>query len=162
MSQVRGNILSGDNIDCVTHMLPIKTWYEKRDHYYGCHIISDKQFEYLWAILQYGTLREAGQALNMPWNLIKEKLPSKFVYFIKSLDKIKIGASSGDGFPSRVSAFSTSNPHELTLIFALHGDTKDEQKIHEQYSDYHVSGEWFKATPIILDLDGKSKGYNGK
>lgn len=71
-----------------------------------------------------------------------------FVYFIKSAGLVKIGFTVD--LQQRVSAIKNGNPHELTLIGSMPGTDDTEYFLHQMFSKYRQSGEWFR---IEGDLD---------
>ena len=100
--------------------------------------------------------KEAREALN---NIVKLKeieklLPevstdSSFVYIVKNMDtnNIKIGVSK-DVY-KRLETFRTGNDCQLELVYKsiICSNTFDlESKVHEEFKDFHVRGEWFRVS----------------
>ena len=70
-----------------------------------------------------------------------------YVYFIKCRDKIKIGYSTN--VEKRIKQLSVGNGEKLELIYKIQSDRYLETILHKKYRNYHISGEWFEAEPII-------------
>lgn len=70
--------------------------------------------------------------------------PLQCVYFIRSGEYIKIGYTSD--LPKRLSNLQTGNPHQLTVIHTILTRQAEEIEadLHEMFTEYHVSGEWFR------------------
>ena len=64
------------------------------------------------------------------------------IYFMQSLDKIKIGYTSS-GLLERKKQMQTGNPHGLVIIGTVKGTMDHELKIHNTLADYRATGEWF-------------------
>ena len=77
-----------------------------------------------------------------------------FVYFVQSGDggPIKIGLSCPQGWLTRLSHMQTGNPAELRLLRTVRGDKSVEAKLHKQFKDSRIRGEWFEPTPELLAL----------
>lgn len=74
-----------------------------------------------------------------------------YVYFaVRHADKaIKIGFSKNP--QERVKSFSAgSGP--CTLVAEKRGSISDETALHRHFKDSRIGGEWFAATPELLDL----------
>lgn len=86
-----------------------------------------------------------------------------FVYLIRQgMDnRFKIG-SSLDGVESRLIALQTGNPKRLTIYGTIESEKYEtlEDHLHEKFSRYRKSGEWFAITEAGAD-DILSK-YGGK
>jgi len=68
----------------------------------------------------------------------------KAVYVIKSsMGPVKIGISKSP--KSRKSSLTTGHPGELSIEALCYGCDADvaERQLHEKYSEYRMSGEWF-------------------
>ena len=63
------------------------------------------------------------------------------IYFIQSLDKIKIGYTTN--IKQRKKSLAIGNPHGLVVIGTIKGTQEHESRIHRKLKDHHVSGEWF-------------------
>lgn len=75
---------------------------------------------------------------------------SYYVYFIQVADDgpIKIGVAWN--VPKRLRALQSANPDELCLIDTVRCASKKaaqtlEQKLHQQFRDFRIRGEWFEA-----------------
>jgi hypothetical protein len=66
-----------------------------------------------------------------------------WVYFIRFGDRVKVGYTT---VPKRR---MTQLPHEQ-IIGMVHGTRDDEAAWHKLLADYHVVGEWFRATPEVI------------
>jgi hypothetical protein len=72
------------------------------------------------------------------------------VYFARSKDLIKIGFSTD--VHGRMSTLSTAVPTEITLLLTLPGTRHFEQRLHRRFKAHRVNGEWFRASPEILEF----------
>lgn len=139
---------------------PRQKWNTGTIERYADAQIKGSAFECLWAITKYGTMKQASQQLNAAAVWVHEQLPNQeFVYFIQSLDKIKIGLSHGKRFPGRVEALHVANPHGLNLICAILGNRDVEMQLHAILSKWRVSGEWFEMLPVILYLNNQQYDF---
>ena len=66
---------------------------------------------------------------------------NSMIYFIQSLDKIKVGYTTD--IEQRKKSLTIGNPHGLVVIGTIKGTKEHESKIHRKLKDHHVSGEWF-------------------
>jgi len=64
------------------------------------------------------------------------------IYFIRSLDSVKIGYSKNPSI--RLSALQTANPNKLEMIYSFPSFQQTEDKIHNDLRKHHVYLEWFK------------------
>jgi len=78
-----------------------------------------------------------------------------YVYFIKCRDKIKIGYSTNVN--KRLKQFSVGNGEKLELIYKIQTDRYLESVLHKKYQNYHISGEWFEAEPIIRMIEQRKR-----
>lgn len=75
-----------------------------------------------------------------------------YVYFIKSEEFVKIGATTSH--PAyRVCELQTGNPIQLRLLFYIKCKMSSsawslEQRLHKDFQKYHVRGEWFMREPV--------------
>lgn len=72
------------------------------------------------------------------------------VYFISDGDCIKIGYSGSALVRFRDIQIGSSR--ELRLLGYTPGTMDDEQRLHRMFNHIHVRGEWFKATPRLLEF----------
>jgi hypothetical protein len=72
------------------------------------------------------------------------------VYFMQSLDKIKVGYTSNNP-TNRKRSMETGNPHGIVLIGTVNGTREHEEKIHKQLQKYCVRGEWFRDCEAVRD-----------
>jgi DNA invertase Pin-like site-specific DNA recombinase len=73
------------------------------------------------------------------------------IYFMRRADgvgPIKIGCSKIPA--SRLQAHQVWSPEKLEIIAAVPGGFADEKRIHRQFDDYRLHGEWFEASPLVL------------
>lgn len=73
------------------------------------------------------------------------------IYYIGSAEtgRMKIGYTAGDPV-KRLRALQTGSPTKLAL-FAMHPGTQElEQKLHNQFADARLHGEWFDASDELL------------
>ena len=75
------------------------------------------------------------------------------VYFVQSLDKIKVGFTSN--ITHRIKGLRSANPHGVILIGTVHGDKNHEKKIHKVLKDHNVVGEWFKDCEEVREYIDK-------
>ena len=83
------------------------------------------------------------------------------VYFIKCRHAIKIGFSLAPAI--RIVELQNGSPHDLKLLGWVAGTTDTERSLHEQFSEYKIRGEWFRAHPSLLSFIEKSAvKYDGR
>lgn len=75
--------------------------------------------------------------------------PLRQVYFIRGGEFVKIGIAQDA--EERLNAIQTTSPFPLSLLGWVPGRLADEARIHEELSDYRAHGEWFRATPEVLE-----------
>lgn len=78
-------------------------------------------------------------------------IPGSHVYYLRFGDRIKIGVSSN--LRSRLVVI----PHDELLTVEV-GDREVERGRHEQFELAHISGEWFRPTPELLEHIAVVKG----
>lgn len=72
------------------------------------------------------------------------------VYFITDGELIKIGYS---GAPTvRLKGLQSDNGRELEIIRTVPGTFEDESRLHAQFAHIRVRGEWFQATPDLVEF----------
>jgi hypothetical protein len=78
------------------------------------------------------------------------------LYFIRGKESgnIKIGFSTNPD--KRKSNLQTAHYEELEFIGIMSGTLEDEARIHEMFAEFNIRGEWFKATPKILEYVEKN------
>ena len=64
-----------------------------------------------------------------------------FVYFIRCLDRVKIGYSEDP--VKRFGKINADAPAPCELLVFVSADTFPEAELHERFSDLRVHGEWF-------------------
>ncbi len=75
----------------------------------------------------------------------------EYVYFIQSPQAIKIGWSTNP--IQRCHDLQAANAEQLHLLdyFEVSDGLEEEQWLHRKFKHLRIRGEWFKATPEILD-----------
>ena len=73
------------------------------------------------------------------------------IYFIQQgIDgPIKIGTT--DNVNKRLLSLQTGSPHKLRLIGTMDGDEEKEKQLHNFFSAYRLSGEWFSPDRTMFD-----------
>jgi hypothetical protein len=85
--------------------------------------------------------------LAYEWNCRLDHMKGPwFTYFLTDGQAIKIGKAKG--VLERVATLQTGNPSTLTLLALMDGDY--ERKLHRQFSDYSITGEWFEINGELL------------
>lgn len=94
------------------------------------------------------------------WRMFKAKRGRKVngrrygptrVYFIASgKDTIKIGVAQN--VEARVAALQTGNAKKLRLLGSILGGEFVEKMIQARFVEDHIRGEWFKASPPLLNF----------
>lgn len=77
----------------------------------------------------------------------------KQVYFLRRADgvgPIKIGCSVVPA--ARLKAMQVWSPHPLEVAAAVPGGFNDEKRLHNQFAEYRLHGEWFEPAPPLLAL----------
>lgn len=79
--------------------------------------------------------------------------PPSVVYFIQDGDDgpIKIGTSQVERLPERLRALQVGNPRELFIRATTPGNWMQENKTQWRFADARIRGEWFAATPELLE-----------
>jgi hypothetical protein len=66
------------------------------------------------------------------------------IYFITDGEYVKIGYSTTrEGVDARLAGLQTGNPRPLYLLHAMEGTSEDEKFLHNFFSLYRMTGEWF-------------------
>lgn len=73
------------------------------------------------------------------------------VYFLlsKKCRTLKIGYSSR--LSNRIKALQASSPEDLTLLKSIPGSKQLEAELHKKFCASRLHGEWFSATPEIME-----------
>jgi hypothetical protein len=80
-----------------------------------------------------------------------------FIYFIQTTAYIKIGLAKDP--IKRLASFQIASPKKLHLVGLIEGRSWTEAKLHRQFADIRVRGEWFRATPELRQwIDEHAKG----
>jgi predicted GIY-YIG superfamily endonuclease len=76
------------------------------------------------------------------------------VYVVGNEEHVKIGRSADPR--RRLSGFQTGSPTELRLLhlIATPDAARLEAALHARYAQHRTHGEWFTATPVLVDLAG--------
>jgi len=77
------------------------------------------------------------------------KRNGSYVYFARAGSRVKIGWSRQ--VASRVAQLQTGNAAPIELLGVMPGARSTERELHERFAATRVSGEWFEATPELLD-----------
>lgn len=91
-------------------------------------------------------IRKAAEALDTSM----AKASGSCVYFARAGDRIKIGWSRQ--VASRLAHLQTGNATPIELLGVLPGARSKERELHDRFADARVAGEWFEATPELLDF----------
>lgn len=96
-------------------------------------------------------VREYVSAQRQPLDLSVPP-PEMQVYFIQHDEggPIKIGTALGP--ESRLANLQSGNPFPLYLRLKLQGGKEEERALHKHFKHIRMSGEWFRATPALLQF----------
>lgn len=75
------------------------------------------------------------------------------VYFMRRTDgvgPIKIGCSKM--LPRRLAAMQVWSPHIIEVVAHCPGTFADEQRLHRQFAEHRLHGEWFEPAPELLSV----------
>lgn len=78
-----------------------------------------------------------------------------YVYFIKCHAEdqpIKIGWSAKKPQMGRLADLQIASPFELEVIAYIRGTVADERRLHKEFIEHHIRGEWFKKSDQLLNL----------
>lgn len=73
------------------------------------------------------------------------------IYFIAGGKYVKIGFTRGSIY-KRLGGIQACCPLELRIVGLFQGDRRDERRYHEQFSEYHLRGEWHLFSPEIEEF----------
>lgn len=74
-----------------------------------------------------------------------------WVYFVASGESaIKVGVARDE--KARLKALQIGNPVPLKLLAVVPGDGDTELRLHRAFSDYRISGEWFRLEGPVKEL----------
>lgn len=73
-----------------------------------------------------------------------------YVYFAQCGDTIKIGFSMS--VTGRIRSLQTSNGALVVLLGTIPGTRDREKAIHGMFRNARLAGEWFRATPELIDF----------
>jgi hypothetical protein len=73
------------------------------------------------------------------------------IYFIQNRTNkaIKIGYTSGSAY-QRLSRLQTGSADPLEVLAEIDGQLEDERRLHEQFRDHRMAGEWFKPCDELM------------
>jgi KilA-N domain/Meiotically up-regulated gene 113 len=91
------------------------------------------------------------------WTTLVPIKPIPVVYFILDsvTNLIKIGYTHS--LNARFSGFQCGNPNPLEILGYCSGGKKEETRIHREFAEYRVTGEWFKDIQVIRDFIASQK-----
>jgi hypothetical protein len=84
---------------------------------------------------------------------VESDLTGGIVYFIKDSQSgyVKIGRTDDD-ISIRLTQLQVGNPSELTVCKTIECNSREvEKKLHEQFADKHIRGEWFNITDVDIE-----------
>jgi hypothetical protein len=75
------------------------------------------------------------------------------VYFIEAVgrDRVKIGFT-GTKVTNRLKELQCASPDVLSLLGTIKGGRSEELHLHRRFAEHHISGEWFRLSPIRDEL----------
>ncbi|HJR82572.1 MAG TPA: GIY-YIG nuclease family protein [Sphingomicrobium sp.] len=83
---------------------------------------------------------------------MSSKAPTGWVYYIGAIEaetpRIKIGFTKASPHV-RMKALQTGSPCPLALLAVQRGSVSDEQRLHDQFADTHLHGEWFELSEAL-------------
>lgn len=109
-----------------------------------------------WALVSAGDSRAIVAARDRNFDAIEgigNRSPIAgwgMVYFATAGDTVKIGWAKDP--KKRVAQLQTGCPHRVSLYAWFNGSRDDEKVLHRAFAHLHVRGEWFRATPELMDL----------
>ena len=65
------------------------------------------------------------------------------IYFFKCDDAIKIGFTGSNSPDTRLKACQTGSSSAISITGVMPGSNQDEKALHDMFSSYRKSGEWF-------------------
>lgn len=98
--------------------------------------------------------REQVALLHLVNEIQKDGQP--FVYVIKTLGKCKIGYSKT--VSKRIRTFNTAHPKPCQLLAVAPGGRQLEQKLHHEFRNLHITGEWFGDVQRIIQKVSRLPG----
>ena len=80
------------------------------------------------------------------------------VYFVQAgvFGPIKIGHTDSDP-QKRIATIQTAHHEKLRLLACVQGSRADERALHQRFAEFRLHGEWFQASPELLDCIATSK-----
>ena len=77
-----------------------------------------------------------------------KQIKDSVIYFMGALggNHIKIGYT--DQIDDRVQQLQSGNGYELIVLHTMPGTVDDEWRLHKQFKDYKIRGEWFEFRPV--------------
>lgn len=77
------------------------------------------------------------------------KPPQSFIYFATAGNKVKIGISKNPR--QRLGSIRTGSSSKVRIYYVTPGTREDERRLHQQFAEYRVNGEWFLFATAIKD-----------
>jgi hypothetical protein len=74
------------------------------------------------------------------------------IYFIQSEHGGPIKIGRADDLAKRLVGLQTSRPDKLVVLAAAQGSLACEKALHHRFSQYREKGEWFSASPELLEM----------
>jgi hypothetical protein len=80
--------------------------------------------------------------------------PRGLIYFLQFADRIKIG------FTTDLAKRRKSIPHD-DLLATIPGTMSDEKRLHREFADDRIKGEWFRSSERLLAYIAALEGASG-
>lgn len=78
-----------------------------------------------------------------------------YVYFIQSGESGPVKIGIADNPYKRLVELQVGSPERLTIRAMFMTETAtDERRLHEEFEEEHISGEWFRSSPRLMALVG--------
>jgi hypothetical protein len=71
----------------------------------------------------------------------------------------KVGVTGGD-LHKRLKSIQTGSPVKLEVLWWFYASAEDEQRLHREFQDYRMEGEWFDFQGEEPDLVVKARAMN--
>lgn len=91
---------------------------------------------------------------------MRQAISTGYVYALLAGPFVKIGFTAGT-IAARMNELSTGCPYPLTCIGYTEGGMDLEKKLHEEFGEWRVQGEWFRLDPIHHNLLERLPGRLG-
>jgi len=96
------------------------------------------------SLLKRGTVRRAAKHISYAQSFIYDTVKGEWIYFFALNDQVKVGYTSN--LLTRIKSFRLHTGGMGKFILLVNGARFDEAQIHEDLSQYHITGEWFSLT----------------